>query len=139
MASLSDEWRVWMKRWTIAAVVAATVMYVLACDNEVYRLTSPPQFSWHIVLRKAYSVVAFALVAYLERRALIENGRPNVALPCILGIAAYSALIEVGQFLLGSNEGPVWNAVDTLCGALGGAISVSDRFFPALRNEHSGL
>jgi hypothetical protein len=132
MASLSTE-RQAVKRWTVAAIVVAIVLYVAACSDEVYDLTSPPGFEWHILLRKAYSVVAFALVGYLLRRALIENGRLRIALICVATIAAYSALIEVGQFILGSKEGLGWNAVDVACGALGGAIAVCDRLLPALR------
>ncbi len=108
-------------------------MYVLACDNEFYQLTSPPELSWHVLLRKAYSIVAFALVGYLLRRALVENHRPRFVAPCILGIAGYSAVIEVGQFLLGSHEGFAWNCFDTLCGALGGAVAVCDRLLPVPR------
>ena len=129
MASLSHERNVPMKRWTIAALAAATALYVIACSDEIYKLTSPPAFSWHVALRKAYSVVAFALVGYLERRALLERGRTRVARDCIVGVALYSAFIEVGQFVLGSKEGFGWNVFDTFCGALGGAIAVADRLF----------
>ena len=123
-----------MKRWTIAAIVVATVMFVVACRQDVYLLTSPPSFEWHVLLRKAYSVVAFALVGYLLRRALVENGRPHLVRTCIGGLALYSGLIEVGQFIGGSQEGLVWNAIDVLCGALGGAVAVGDRLlFTALR------
>ncbi len=125
-----------MKRWTIAAVVVAVALYALACNDEFYRLTSPPELSWHVLLRKAYSVVAFALVGYLARRALAENGRTRVVLACIAGVALYSAAIEVGQFLLGSTEGLGWNAFDTLCGALGGALAIGDRLLrPAVRRR----
>ena len=126
-----------MKRWTIAAIVVATVLFVIANRDDVYLLTSPPGLSWHVLLRKAYSVVAFALVGYLVRRALVENGRPDVTGGCIAGIAAYSALIEVGQYLGGSQEGLGWNVFDVLCGALGGAVAVSDRLLPALRLKRS--
>lgn len=133
MASLSAERRTAVKRWTIAAVVVATVLFVLANRDDVYILTSPPELSWHILLRKVYSVIAFALVGYLIRRALVENGRPQVTGACIAVVAAYSALIEVAQFIGGSQEGVGWNVFDVFCGALGGAIAVSDRLFPALR------
>ena len=123
-----------MKRWTIATLVVATLLYVVACRQDVYLLTSPPSFEWHILLRKAYSVVAFALVGYLLRRALIENGRSHIALTCIGGLALYSGLIEAGQFIGGSQEGLAWTAIDVICGALGGAAAVSDRLFPALRD-----
>lgn len=102
-------------------------MFVIACRQDVYLLTSPPSFEWHVLLRKTYSVVAFALVGYLLRRALVENGRVHLASTCTLGIALYSGLIEVGQFVAGSQEGLFWNAFDVLCGALGGAVAVCDR------------
>ena len=125
-----------MKRWTVAAIVVATLMYVLACRQDIYLLTSPPSLEWHVLLRKSYSVVAFAVVGYLLRRALVENGRSHLAATCIGGMALYSGLIEVGQFIGGSDEGLVWNAIDVLCGALGGAVAVADRLSPAFRFKH---
>ncbi len=116
-----------MKPWTIAAVAIACVLYVLALRNDFYHLTSPTALPWHVALRKAYSIVAFAVVGYLARRALLENGREQVVVPCIIGVAIYSALIEVGQALLGSKEGFGWNIGDTLCGAVGGGLAVADR------------
>jgi peptidoglycan/LPS O-acetylase OafA/YrhL len=119
-----------MKRfgpWTVAATVVAAILYAAACSHKLYEVTSPLWLDWHVALRKLYSVVAFALVGYLARRALLENGRTrHVAVSCVLGVAAYSAAIEVGQFLHGSQEGLGWNAFDTLCGALGGALATLD-------------
>jgi hypothetical protein len=83
--------------------------------------------TWHVLLRKAYGVAAFTLVGYLLRRGLAEHGRTALVVPCVLGIALYSALIEAGQALLGSHEGLAWNAFDVGCGALGGLIAVADR------------
>ena len=117
-----------MKPWTIAASIVASALFVAALSDQFYELTSPSSLSWHVVLRKGYSIVAFTLVGYLGRRALIENGRHAVVLPCIAGVALYSALIEVGQALLGSREGLGWNAIDVACGAAGGFLSVLDRF-----------
>ena len=111
-----------MKPWTVAASVVAAVLFAAAISNEFYQLTSPPSLSWHVLLRKAYSIVAFALVAYLLRRALREHGRQRVALTCILGVAAYSGAIEIVQAFLGSREGFGWNAIDVVCGAAGGAL-----------------
>ncbi len=116
-----------MKPWTIAAVAIMCVLYVLALRNDFYHLTSPTALPWHVALRKAYSIVAFAVVGYLARRALLENGREQVVVPCIIAVAIYSALIEVGQALLGSKEGFGWNIGDTLCGAVGGGLAVADR------------
>ncbi len=119
-----------MKRWTIAAAAVAIFFYVLAIDNDVYAATSPAWLSWHVLLRKVYSVVAFSIVASLLRRAIVENGGSRTIVPCIAGVACYSAAIEVGQYLHGSTEGLGWNTFDTFCGALGGAIAVVDRIAP---------
>ncbi|MBC5799902.1 MAG: hypothetical protein GIX03_00080 [Candidatus Eremiobacteraeota bacterium] len=116
-----------MKRWTLAATLVACALYVLALRDDFYHLTSPTTLAWHVALRKLYSIIAFTVVGYLGRRALIENGRDRVVMPCIAGVALYSALIEVGQYVLGSQEGLGWNAIDTLCGAVGGALAVWDR------------
>lgn len=111
-----------MKPWTISASVVAVIFFAAAISNEFYQLTSPLALSWHVLLRKMYSVIAFALVGYLMRRALAEHGRASVVVPCIVGIAAYSGAIEVVQAWLGSHEGFAWNAVDVACGAIGGAL-----------------
>jgi putative effector of murein hydrolase len=115
-----------MRPWTIALGIVAAVLYALSISNEFYHATSPQWLSWHVALRKTYSVIAFALVAYLLRRALREGGAHRTAAACIAGVAAYSAAIEVGQFLAGSREGPLWNAFDVACGALGGALAHAD-------------
>jgi ABC-type Fe3+-siderophore transport system permease subunit len=111
-----------MNRWGLATAVFAVVLYAAALSNQVYDLTSPPFLSWHVALRKAYSVVAFALLAFTLRRSLRSAGPARVCLTCVLGVAAFSALIEVGQYIEGSQEGLAWNIID----ALGGALAVSD-------------
>jgi hypothetical protein len=116
-----------VKPWTAAAVLAGGLLYAAALSQSFYELTSPSYLSWHVLLRKAYSVAAFATVGYLLRRSLAEHGRSRVVLPCVAGVALYSALIEAGQFLAGSREGLAWNAFDVACGALGGLIAVADR------------
>ena len=113
--------------WTAAAALVAAVLFAAALSDALYDLTSPPALAWHVVLRKAYSVAAFALVGYLLRRSLTERGRTAVVVACVVGVALYSALIELGQALLGSHEGLAWNAFDVACGALGGSIAVADR------------
>jgi hypothetical protein len=113
-------------RWTLAAIVVAGVLYALALSDAFYELTSPTALSWHVWLRKAYSIVAFTLVGYLFRRSLEERGGKQFIAVAVIGTALYSAAIEVGQFLAGSKEGLGWNAVDTICGAVGGAIATAD-------------
>jgi hypothetical protein len=115
-----------LKWWTVATVLLAAALYAAALSDQIYDLTSPPALSWHVALRKLYSIIAFALLGFTLRRALGEAGRMRFIVPCVLGVAAFSALIEVGQYLEGSQEGLGWNAIDTLCGALGGALAVVD-------------
>lgn len=110
-------------------MLVAAALYAIALSDAAYELTSPVELSFHVLLRKTYSIVAFALVGYLLRRALRESGRdaPRATIvACIAGVAAYSAAIEVGQWLAGSHEGLAWNAFDTFCGAVGGTLAVVD-------------
>jgi len=119
--------RIRIGRWTLATIVVALVFYVAALRPEVYEAASPHWLSWHVVLRKIESIGAFFVVAFLFRQALAEHGATRFALRCILATAAYSALIEVGQYLMGTREGLGLNAFDTLCGALGGALANAPR------------
>src|ERR1700686_3282715 len=115
-----------MKHWTLLTIIAATILFVVALSTTIYDATSPTWLSWHVLLRKSYSVIAFALVGYLLRRALKEYDRPDAIGTCVLGITAYSAAIEIGQAVVGSHEGLLLNAVDVACGTLGGALACSD-------------
>jgi hypothetical protein len=108
--------------WIAVAVAVAAALFWAATSNEVYDLTSPGELSFHIVLRKTYSIVAFAVVGFTADKALGPSTR--AALRAALVVAAYSAAIEVVQAARGSHEGAVWNAVDILCGAAGGWLGV---------------
>jgi hypothetical protein len=112
-----------MRVWTVTALVVAAALFVAALSNEVYVATSPPAIPWHVLLRKVYSVGAFALVGYLFGRSRRELGRGATS-PAFgaLVVALYSAAIEVGQYLVGAREGLTSNLLDVACGALGGAI-----------------
>jgi hypothetical protein len=118
--------------WTTAAIVVAATLFALAINDSFYELTSPSSLSWHVLLRKGYSIIAFTLVGYLFRRSLRERGGSRFITVAVLGTACYSAAIEVGQFFAGSPEGLGWNAFDTTCGAVGGAIASSDLIFARL-------
>lgn len=111
-------------RWTYITLALAAAFYALALSHEVYDVTSPPGFSWHVLLRKAYSVVAFATIALCFRADLSARGARSrlASFACVILLAAYSAAIEIGQALHGSREGAAWNAADVACGALGGAL-----------------
>lgn len=114
-----------MKPWTLAALALAVALYAVALSRDVYDLTSPPPFAWHVVLRKAYSIAAFALLGFAARRAFGEQGRHMGVWTSVGGLACYSAAIEFGQWLHGSREGLAWNAVDVACGALGGLVATA--------------
>ena len=102
--------------WRVLAIVTAVVLYVLALSNNVYELTSPAALPFHVVFRKLYSLIAFALLGYLVNRAYDQSMWSTA-----IWVAIFSASIEAGQDLGGSTQGPAWNAFDTLCGAVGGA------------------
>jgi hypothetical protein len=111
------------KPWTLAAAVVAAFFFAIALSNAVYEATSPHALSWHVALRKTYSIVAFTLVGYLFRRAVLEYGNEATPTALILAVALYSGAIEVAQFLHGSKEGLGWNAFDVACGAVGGGLA----------------
>jgi hypothetical protein len=111
------------RRWTVAAAAVALALYAAALSNEFYRATSPPALSWHVALRKSYSILAFALVGWLARRAWDERGGRLGLGGALALVAAYSLAIEIGQFVVGSREGLAWNAFDVACGAIGGALA----------------
>ena len=111
-----------MKPWTAAAFIVGTILYVVALSNEIYAVTSPPALSWHVVLRKTYSVIAFASLGYLVGRAVREHGGRPTPLGLAAAVAAYSLAIECGQAVVGSREGLAWEAIDVACGALGGLL-----------------
>jgi hypothetical protein len=106
------------RRFTIAALLAV-VLFVAAISNEVYEATSPAWLSWHVLLRKAYSIVAFGTLAALAA-PLWPDRRAVWRLPVLL--AVYSAAIELGQWLHGGREGLGYNAFDVGCGAAGGLL-----------------
>ncbi len=110
-----------LKPWTIAAGVVAAVLFVIALSNDVYTLTSPPSLSWHVLLRKAYSIVAFAAVGFSADKALGSYERARVRGAVL--VALYSATIEIAQAR--THEGLLWNTVDVACGAAGGWLGVS--------------
>jgi hypothetical protein len=136
--------------WIVAALVVATVFFIVALSADVYEDTSPAHLasrlfgggtarfgrpfgiSLHIVVRKFYSVVAFAIVGWTAQRALPPSARPALRMTLLVGL--YSAAIEYGQWREGSTEGLRWNAFDVACGALGGYLAiVVDRIIARFR------
>lgn len=106
-------------------MAVAAALFWAATSSDVYDLTSPLSLSFHVVLRKTYSIAAFALVGFTADKALGPSARG--ALRAALVVAAYSAAIEVVQAARGSHEGVAWNVADVLCGAAGGWLGVVAR------------
>jgi len=114
-----------VKPWTLAACGIALVLFTLAVSAEVYDLTSPAFLPWHVALRKGYSVVAFSVLGYAVRRAFAEHRMRRAPLLTIVGLTAFSAMIELAQAAGGVREGLAWNALDVACGALGGSVGAA--------------
>jgi hypothetical protein len=112
-------------------------MFYAAISLRVYRHTLPHVLLMHLfgedfnegpfspltLLRKFYSIVAFTLIGFVVDKALPATRRP--ALRAALIVAAFSAAIEVVQKLHGASEGPLSEAIDVACGALGGWLAVT--------------
>lgn len=123
--------------WWGMAAVFSVVLIVAALDNGVYEATSPTSLSFHVLLRKLYSVVAFAVVGFPIARARQLTGRSATASSIGWVVAGYSAIIEVLQFFLDPPpEGLLSNVIDVACGFFGGAIAawLASRFFRTRSN-----
>jgi hypothetical protein len=106
--------------WTLTIIAAAAFLF-LASSDTVYNLTSPAG-PLQILLRKSYSLVAFALVGYPLSRALEASDNRRSTLFVATAVATYSLVIEIVQAIVGSHEGLVWNAVDVGFGFAGGYL-----------------
>jgi hypothetical protein len=106
-------------RWAVALTLAA-FFFALAQRSDVYAVTSPPSLGFHILLRKAYSIVAFAVVGAAVQWA--SGARSGYV---ALIVALYSGGIEAGQRITDGHELLVWNAVDVACGGVGGWLGAS--------------
>jgi hypothetical protein len=134
----------------LALAGAALVGFLWAATNlSVYNHTSPggiaerifgedaariPHEGWpslHVILRKAYSIVAFTIVGFVLDKALPPTRRR--ALRAALLVAAFSAVIEVGQKLHHAPEGFRSNLFDIGCGAFGGWLSIALQRVAAVR------
>jgi hypothetical protein len=109
--------------WAVAIVIGAVLLFA-AVNNKVYEATSPTSFDYHVILRKIYSIIAFATVGYPIARARALSGR-SASLLVIGGVVAgYSAVIEVLQFVLDPPyEGFVSNVLDVAYGLAGGVFA----------------
>ncbi len=95
----------------------AVGFFAIALNGDIYNLTSPPALSWHILLRKSYSIIAFALVG----GAFVWASGASLLVSALV-IALYSAGIELGQHFTYGKEPFLWNVIDVICGGIGGAL-----------------
>jgi len=133
--------RMFLVLFALLATAAAATFFSISIDRHIYapgagrverrvgeqlyllRFHLParfvPDFSSVRLLRKAYSVIAFAIVGFFSaplfaRRSRLRN--------CALLVALFSTTIEIAQKLTGSAESLLSNAFDIGCGAVGGAL-----------------
>ena len=75
-------------------------MFILATNDTVYNLTSPAApaaLDIHVLLRKAYSIVAFGITGYVAARASLASGWRTSPLTVALWLALFSLAIRVLQ------------------------------------------
>jgi hypothetical protein len=106
--------------WRLLLAACSAVLFAVALSNRAYELTSPSTLPWHVLLRKAYSIGAFAVIGFLIARSRLRGFRGGGSIAALVGL--YSAAIEVGQYLTGVREGLLSNAFDVVCGLIGGAL-----------------
>ncbi len=106
--------------WAAVGVALVAGFSWAATDREVYETTSPHTLVAYVWFRKAYSVVAFAIVGAIVARWMPRASAIARILCSGAVVGAYSALIEVAQKLHGSTESWRWNIFDIACGIVGG-------------------
>lgn len=107
---------VYARRWLIFALLAVGFFFI-ALNGDIYNLTSPPTLTWHVLLRKSYSIVAFTLVG----AAFVWASGVSM-LTAALVVAAYSGAIEIAQHYVFPGEPLGWNVIDVICGGIGGVL-----------------
>lgn len=109
--------------WFALSVLVALILFLVAVSNAAYEATSPSWLSWHVLLRKGYSLAAFGLVGLLFAHTARAFDRPSGAVPVGLMVLSYSALIELGQRLIsGAHESLEQQGFDVACGLIGGIL-----------------
>jgi len=113
--------RAWL--WFALSALAATLLLLVAVSNAAYEVTSPSWLTWHVLLRKSYSVVAFGLIGFLFARTAHAFGRAWGTAQVSVTVGGYSALIELCQRLFsGARESLEQQSFDVAMGLAGGAL-----------------
>jgi hypothetical protein len=109
--------------WLALFAAGGIALFFLAISNAAYEATSPDWLTWHVLLRKSYSVAAFGLIGFLLARTTQEFGRAWGWLRVSASVGVYSAIIELFQRQLsGARESLEQQAFDVAMGLIGGAI-----------------
>jgi FtsH-binding integral membrane protein len=116
--------------WWTATAIVAVILFFVADSDTIYNATSPATLDFHVLLRKAYSIVAFALLGWLAARASQATGWRTSPLTMGWWLALFSLAIEIAQSMQPPSEGLAMNTVDVACGWIGGWLGarVARRF-----------
>jgi len=107
--------------WRAFGVVCAVVLYAISLSGPMYDLTTPVTLPHHVVLRKIYALLAFALLGFVLERSKLR--RVHGVLAAAIVIAGYSWAIEIGQtFISHSTETLASHVFDVASGFVGGAL-----------------
>lgn len=102
-------------------VVAAIVLYKISVSGTAYEVTTPASLPHHILLRKVYAVLAFALLGFLFERSRVPRAGGVTAAG--IAVALYSYLIELGQIgFKNVQETFAQHGFDVASGLAGGAL-----------------
>ncbi|HEY5350621.1 MAG TPA: hypothetical protein VIJ64_12835 [Candidatus Lustribacter sp.] len=90
-------------------------------SGAAYEFTTPVGMPHHVLLRKIYAVLAFALLGFVFERSNFRRLRGVLAAGT--AIAAYSYAIEIGQIVIDhSRETFAEHGFDVASGLVGGAL-----------------
>lgn len=125
--------------FSLLAAAAAVVFFSISIDRSVYapgawelhtneqlgqlRAHAPVRLQGDLtsfrILRKLYSIVAFAIVGFFAAPAFEPRQR---LLAGALLVGSFSTAIEIAQRMTGSQESLLSNIFDIGCGAVGGLL-----------------
>jgi hypothetical protein len=90
-------------------------------SGAAYEATSPVEMPHHILLRKVYAILAFALLGFLLDRSEVPRVRGVAAAALVIGLYSYG--IELGQIVIDhSSETFGEHGFDIVSGLAGGAL-----------------
>ncbi len=103
----------------VIALAIVALVFFAALSSDLQALTTSRTVAHPVIARKILSIGAFALAGFAASLLL---RRRNLILKAAFAIALLSAVIEIAQRMLGSDETLRWNLIDIACGGIGGAV-----------------